>query len=112
MHLSIRYNHVAGAAAAADVKADAAVCQKRAKSRSKRLIILVWPGYTPDYRIDSAKAAGLDCEWRDHSHSPPRKPPTEATIAERHGIQHSAKGRAQSEVYRYLRRNKKQELNS
>ena len=31
MQLSIRYNHVAGAAAAADVKADAAVCQKRAK---------------------------------------------------------------------------------
>ena len=101
MQLSIRYNHVAGAAAAANVKAGAALCQKRAKSRSKRLIILVWPGYTPDYQFDSAKAAGLDCEWRDHSHSPPRKPPMEATIAKRRGIQNSAKGRAQSEVYRY-----------
>ena len=36
MQLSIRYNHVADAAAAADVKTDAAVCQNRAKSRSKR----------------------------------------------------------------------------
>ena len=49
-------------AAAAGIKADAAVCQEGAKNRSKRRIILVWPGYTPDYRFESVKVAGLVCE--------------------------------------------------
>ena len=33
---------------------------------------MVMPGDTPDYRIKSAEVAGLDFEWRDRSHLPPR----------------------------------------
>ena len=33
---------------------------------------MVMPGDTPDYRIKSAEVAGLDFEWRDLSHLPPR----------------------------------------
>ena len=33
---------------------------------------MVVPGDTPDYRIKSAEVAGLDFEWRDRSHLPPR----------------------------------------
>jgi len=56
----------------AKLKADAAVRQVGARSRSTRRVIVVVPGDTPDYRIKSAEVAGLDFEWRDRSHLPPR----------------------------------------
>ena len=61
--------------ATADIKADAAVCLEGAKNRSKRRIILVWPGYTPDCRFDESvevEDASLDYERLDRSHLPPR----------------------------------------
>ncbi len=34
--------------------------------------VVVEPGYTPYYRIESAEVAGLVCEWRERSHLLPR----------------------------------------
>ena len=50
----------AAVVAAADIQADAAVCQEGDKNQFKMRIILVWPGYKPNYRFKSVEDAGID----------------------------------------------------